>query len=62
MFPVASWDVCPVCFGDDGVDVWYCGIYVCNWNGVDDEKLLLCLLHEFPHAPCLSVCSIVIFM
>ena len=23
LFPVASWDVCPVCVGDDGVELCY---------------------------------------
>ena len=23
VFPVASWDVCPVCGGDDGVELCY---------------------------------------
>ena len=46
MFPVASWDVCPVCVGDDGVELCYCCVYVGNCNGVEYEKLLFCLLHE----------------
>ena len=34
MFPVASLDVCPVCAGDDGVEVRYRGVDVGNFNGV----------------------------
>ena len=32
VFPLDSWDVCPVCVGDDGVEVCYCDVYVGNWN------------------------------
>ena len=49
MFPVTSWDVCPVCIGDDGVELCYVAVlyvYVGDRNGVEDEKLLFCLLHE----------------
>ena len=57
MFPVATWDVCPVCVGDNAVEVCYCGVYVGNWNGVEGEKLLLCLLHKrWP------VCSFLVFV
>ena len=46
MFPVALWVVCPVCGGDDRVEVCHCGVYVGNWNEVEDVKLLFSLLHE----------------
>ena len=45
MFNVALWDVCPLCGGDDGVEVCHCDVYVGNFNGVEDKKLFS-LLHE----------------
>ena len=41
VFFVSSWDVCPVCVGDDGVEVCYCGVHIGNWNEVEGKKLLL---------------------
>ena len=42
VFPVASWDVCSVFVGDDGIEVCHCRVYVGNWNGVvKGEKLVL---------------------
>ena len=36
----------PVCVGDDGVEVCYCGVDIGNWDEVEGKKFLFCLLRE----------------
>ena len=55
VFPVASWNMCSVCGGDDGVEVCYCGVYIGDWCGVYDCEQLFSLLRK-----CYPVSSLVV--
>ena len=38
VFPVASWDVCPVCIGESRIEVCYCCAYVGNLNELQERN------------------------